>query len=107
MPKRAKPRPDEPNMKSRPEDHDMNPPFAGLRVIDTTHVLAGPFAAYQLAVLGADVIKVESPREPDQARAQGADRRLSESRMGTMFLAQASTSAPSRWTSRAPGASPP
>src|SRR3712207_8838435 len=77
-------------MKSRPEDHDMNLPFAGLRVIDTTHVLAGPFAAYQLAVLGADVIKVESPREPDQARAQGSDRRLSDTGMGTMFLAQAS-----------------
>src|SRR3712207_3108786 len=68
----------------------MNLPFAGLRVIDTTHVLAGPFAAYQLAVLGADVIKVESPEEPDQARMQGSDRRLSEERMGTMFLTQAS-----------------
>ena len=65
-------------------------PFEGLRVIDTTHVLAGPFAAYQLAVLGADVIKVESPEEPDQARMQGSDRRLSEARMGTMFLTQAS-----------------
>jgi crotonobetainyl-CoA:carnitine CoA-transferase CaiB-like acyl-CoA transferase len=68
----------------------MTRPFAGLRVIDTTHVLAGPFASYQLAVLGADVIKVESPEEPDQARAQGSDRRLTNARMGTMFLAQAS-----------------
>ena len=68
----------------------MSQPFSGLRVIDTTHVLAGPFAAYQLAVLGADVIKVESPDEPDQARMQGSDRRLSEERMGTMFLTQAS-----------------
>src|SRR5918993_2056619 len=90
MPKRAKPKPDEQNMKSPLEDHQRSPPFAGLRVIDTTHVLAGPFAAYQLAVLGADVIKVESPREPDQARAQGSDRRLSDTGMGTMFLAQAS-----------------
>jgi crotonobetainyl-CoA:carnitine CoA-transferase CaiB-like acyl-CoA transferase len=38
-------------------------PFEGIRVIDVTHVLAGPFAAYQLAVLGADVIKVEHPEE--------------------------------------------
>jgi crotonobetainyl-CoA:carnitine CoA-transferase CaiB-like acyl-CoA transferase len=61
-----------------------------LRVIDTTHVLAGPFASYQMAVLGAEVIKVESPSEPDQARSQGSDRRLNGVDMGTAFLAQAS-----------------
>ena len=43
-------------------------PFEGIRIIDVTHVLAGPFAAYQLAVLGADVIKVEHPADPDQSR---------------------------------------
>ncbi|WP_287204879.1 CoA transferase [Mesorhizobium sp.] len=64
--------------------------FEGLRVIDTTHVLAGPFAAYQMAVLGAEVIKVESPHDPDQARSQGSDRRLNDLEMGTAFLAQAS-----------------
>ena len=42
----------------------MTRPFEGIRIIDITHVLAGPFAAYQLAVLGADVIKVEHPRTP-------------------------------------------
>jgi crotonobetainyl-CoA:carnitine CoA-transferase CaiB-like acyl-CoA transferase len=31
-------------------------PFEGIRIIDITHVLAGPFAAYQLAVLGADFL---------------------------------------------------
>jgi crotonobetainyl-CoA:carnitine CoA-transferase CaiB-like acyl-CoA transferase len=68
----------------------MTRAFHGLRVIDTTHVLAGPFASYQMAVLGAEVIKVESPSEPDQARSQGSDRRLNEIDMGTAFLAQAS-----------------
>lgn len=68
----------------------MTRAFSGIRVIDTTHVLAGPFAAYQLAVLGADVIKVEAPDQPDQARAQGSDRRLNDAGMGTMFLAQSS-----------------
>ena len=46
----------------------MTRPFEGIRIIDVTHVLAGPFAAYQLAVLGAEVIKVEHPDESDQTR---------------------------------------
>src|SRR4029078_3714066 len=52
----------------------MTRPFEGIRIIDITHVLAGPFAAYQLAVLGADVIKVEHPDDPDQSRGSGTDR---------------------------------
>lgn len=64
--------------------------FDGLRVVDMTHVLAGPFASYQLAVLGAEVIKVESPHEPDQARMQGSDRALNDVKLGTAFLAQGS-----------------
>ena len=54
----------------------MTRPFEGIRVIDVTHVLAGPFAAYQLAVLGADVIKVEHPDDPDQSRSSGTDKAL-------------------------------
>ena len=53
-------------------------------------MLAGPFAAYQLAVLGADVIKVEDPNEPDQSRESGADMTLNKKRMGTGFLTQGS-----------------
>jgi crotonobetainyl-CoA:carnitine CoA-transferase CaiB-like acyl-CoA transferase len=68
----------------------MQRPFEGIRVLDVTHVLAGPFATYQLAVLGADVIKVEHPREPDQSRGTGTDEALNRINMGTSFLTQAS-----------------
>src|SRR6516165_10142256 len=68
----------------------MQRPFEGIRVIDATHVLAGPFAAYQLAVLGADVIKVEHPLDPDQSRLTGPDRTLGKRQMGTSYLTQAS-----------------
>ncbi|WP_142781759.1 CaiB/BaiF CoA-transferase family protein [Agrobacterium sp. T29] len=64
-------------------------PFENIKVIDFTHVLAGPFATYQLAVLGADVLKVENPTEPDQVRIQGPDIPLTHRQMGTMFLSQA------------------
>jgi crotonobetainyl-CoA:carnitine CoA-transferase CaiB-like acyl-CoA transferase len=63
-------------------------PFENIRVIDMTHVLAGPFATYQLALLGADVIKVESPREPDQMRDHGNNSGLRQAQMATGFLTQ-------------------
>ncbi|HEV2301985.1 MAG TPA: CoA transferase [Stellaceae bacterium] len=68
----------------------MTRPFEGIRVIDATHVLAGPFAAYQLGVLGAEVIKIEHPLDPDQSRLTGTDRALNAKRMGTSYLTQAS-----------------
>lgn len=45
----------------------MHPAFHGIRILDFTHVVSGPFASYQLALQGADVIKIE-PRGGEDMR---------------------------------------
>ena len=59
-----------------------------VRVIDLTSVLSGPFCTFQLAQLGADVIKIEMPETGDLARQLGAVPALNRGLMGTSFLAQ-------------------
>ncbi len=68
----------------------MAQPYSGIKVIDMTHVLAGPFATYQLAVLGAEVIKIENPRQPDQVRETGVEDEWGHRLMNTNFLTQGS-----------------
>ncbi|MGB0163327.1 MAG: CaiB/BaiF CoA transferase family protein [Candidatus Puniceispirillaceae bacterium] len=63
-------------------------PFADLKVLDLTHVFAGPFATYQLGVLGAEVIKIEPVDRPDMARFVGPDSMQNQELMGMHFRAQ-------------------
>ena len=46
----------------------MTRPFEGVKILDFTQVLAGPYASYQLALLGADVIKLERREGEDMRR---------------------------------------
>jgi len=63
-------------------------PLEGVRVLDLTNVLAGPFCCHQLVHLGAEVIKVEAAGRGDLARNLGADPELNARGMGVSFLAQ-------------------
>jgi crotonobetainyl-CoA:carnitine CoA-transferase CaiB-like acyl-CoA transferase len=63
-----------------------NKPFAGVRIIDFTRYLAGPFGTYQMALLGADVIKIE-PKSGDEMRlSSSVSPELSGQKLGPSFL---------------------
>lgn len=64
-------------------------PFEGLRVIDFTHVLAGPACSYYLGLLGAEVIKVEHPDRGDAIRHRGGtDKEAAAQGMSTSYMTQ-------------------
>jgi crotonobetainyl-CoA:carnitine CoA-transferase CaiB-like acyl-CoA transferase len=63
----------------------VSKPFAGVRILDFTRYLAGPYGTYQLALLGADVIKIES-HEGDETRFSPADPTWAERGMAPSFL---------------------
>jgi crotonobetainyl-CoA:carnitine CoA-transferase CaiB-like acyl-CoA transferase len=69
-----------------PEPHSITRPFSNVRVLDFTQVLAGPYGSYQLALLGADVVKVER-REGEDMRRTPLSREWAERGMAPSWLA--------------------
>jgi len=64
----------------------VSKPFAGVRILDFTRYLAGPYGTYQLALLGADVVKIES-RDGDETRSQLVGKEWAARKMPPGFLA--------------------
>ncbi|MEV6304539.1 CoA transferase [Actinoplanes sp. NPDC051861] len=67
---------------------DDDRPLHGVRVLDLTNVLAGPYCSYQLMLFGAEIVKIERPGTGDLARSLGPEPGLNRAALGASFLAQ-------------------
>ncbi len=63
----------------------MTKPFAGVRILDFTRYVAGPFGTYQLALLGADVVKIE-PKAGDDMRQSQVSKEWAAKGLGPSFM---------------------
>ncbi len=60
----------------------------GVRILDASHVVAGPFASYQLRLMGAEVIRVDRVEGADFVRYHGGTKAMREAGLGASFIAQ-------------------
>ncbi|MEM1075524.1 MAG: CoA transferase [Pseudomonadota bacterium] len=66
----------------------MFAPLKGLKIVDLSQVLAGPFATYQLGLMGAEVIKIENPDGGDWTRIGDWVPDLADKKMGMAYVVQ-------------------
>lgn len=63
-------------------------PFEGIRILDATHVFAGPFCTYQMGWMGAEIVRVEAVQPLDFIRYGSPDPDMRETGMADQFLIQ-------------------
>ncbi len=61
-------------------------PLQGVRVLECASIIAGPYCAYMLTLLGAETVKIERPSTGDWMRSEGGDAALVAAGMGSAFL---------------------
>jgi len=60
----------------------------GIRILDASHVVAGPFASYQLGLMGAEVIRIDRVQGDDFVRFHGGTDAMREAGLGASYIAQ-------------------
>lgn len=63
-------------------------PLTGIRILDASHVVAGPFASYQLGLMGADVIRIDRIVGDDFVRFHGGTDAMKEAGLGASYISQ-------------------